>query len=129
MAKDRNTFAKRQREMDRKHKAEQKRLHRVKKKQEATRSPGPAPAPGGDLGPEASVDARSTLSPEQQAVLTVFRRFRMTPGHMLCFSRADEETLRTPLTELVESGLLVTERFSGGYSLTPSGFAAMQAMA
>jgi hypothetical protein len=79
--------------------------------------------------PEGSADARSTLSPGQQAVLTVFRRFRMTPGHMLCFSRADEDAFRTPLTELAEGGLLVTERFSGGYSLTASGFAAMQAMA
>jgi hypothetical protein len=129
MAKDRNTFAKRQREMERKRKADEKRLHRVKKKQEAAHPSGPDRAPATAPQPESSADSPAMLSPSQLAVLTIFRRFRITPGQMLCFSRSDVEALGTPLAELADQGLLLTERFSGGYSLTPPGFAAMQTIA
>jgi sRNA-binding protein len=128
MAKDRNTYAKRQRETERKRQADEKRLRRMKKKQSSSGPTGTERAAAPEQRPEPTVDSRSTLSSTQQAVLTVFRRFRMTPGQMLCFSRADAEVFRTPLAELTEDGLLVTERFSGGYSLTPTGFAAMQAI-
>ena len=128
MAKDRNTFAKRQREMERKRKADEKRLRRVRRKQGSAGQSGPERAATPEQPPEPAVDSHSTLSSTQQAVLAIFRRFRMTSGKMLCFSRADVEARRTPLTELAEIGLLVTERFSGGYSLSPTGFAAMQAI-
>lgn len=129
MAKDRNTFAKRQREMERKRKQDEKRQHRVKRKQDATNSSQPSGLE--DRDPHVAVASESessNLSTAQRSVLTTFKRFRMTPGQMLCFSRSDEDAFRAPLTELAAGGYLVTERFQGGYSLTASGFAAMQAI-
>jgi hypothetical protein len=129
MAKDRNTFAKRQREMDRKRKAEEKRLHRAKKKHDVTASPGHAPASGSERISEGTTGSGVALSVGQRTVLTTFQRFRMSPGQMLCFSHSDEDAFRAPLTELAQGGFLVMEKFPGGYSLTSTGFAAMQAMA
>jgi len=43
MPKDRNTFAKRQRETERKRKADEKRLRRVRKKQDSAGQSGPEP--------------------------------------------------------------------------------------
>ena len=80
MAKDRNTFAKRQREMDRKRKADEKRLHRARRKQDVTRPAGPEQMPATEQLPEPPLDAPTTLSSTQLAVLAVFRRFRMGPG-------------------------------------------------
>lgn len=130
MAKDRNTFAKRQREMERKRKQDEKRQHKAKKKQDASTSSEPAVVDDNEQQVDvASQASRSPLlSTAQCTVLTTFRQFRMTQGQMLCFSRSDEDTFRTPLNELTAGGFLVTERFPGGYSLTPSGFAAMQAL-
>jgi len=45
---------------------------------------------------------------------------------MLCFSGQDLERDRTALNGLSDKELLVKEKFKGGYSLTPAGFAAMQ---
>lgn len=129
MAKDRNTFAKRQREMDRKHKAEEKRQQRAKKKRSVTPSAGQTQAAGSEQVLDATANAGVMLSAAQRSVLTTFQRFRMTPGQMLCFSRADEDAFRTPLAELAQGGFIVMEKFPGGYSLTSTGFAAMQAMA
>jgi hypothetical protein len=50
----------------------------------------------------------------------------MSPGQMLCFSRADSQSFRAPLARLVHDGLLVAERFHGGFSLTSAGFVAMK---
>lgn len=66
------------------------------------------------------------LSHAEQVVLTMFRQFLMTPGKMLCFSQADQATYEAPLAKLIERGLLVGERFRGGYSLTADGFASMR---
>lgn len=126
MAKDRNTFAKRQREMDRKRKAEEKRLHRAKRRQDGTRSPEGGQETEGQSEAEGAFAA---LSIAQRSVLMTFRQFRMTPGKMLCFSHADEITFRAPLSELAVGGYVVPEKFPGGYSLTLTGFAAMQALA
>jgi hypothetical protein len=131
MAKDRNTFAKRQREMERKRKQDEKRQHKAKRKQDAS-NPSPHPVDSQEIEQHVGVATQtpsSLLSPAQRTVLTTFRQFRMTPGQMLCFSRSDEDTFRAPLTELAAGGYLVTERFQGGYSLTASGFAAMQSIA
>jgi hypothetical protein len=118
MAKDRNTFAKRQREMERKRKADEKREHRARRKHQAENSPGPESS-----GP---TDSPFALSPTELGVLEIFRRFRMSPGQMLCFSRSDVEAFHMPLAQLANNGLLVAEKFHGGYSLTPAGYAAMK---
>lgn len=128
MAKDRNTFAKRQRETQRKQKADEKRERRVKRKQESARGAEPDRAIGLDQPLGHAADAATMLPESHQAVLLVFRRFRMTSGQMLCFSRADVGTFHAPLEELAEMELLVAEKFAGGYSLTPKGFAAMQTL-
>ena len=119
MAKDRNTFAKRQREMERKRKADEKREHRARKKHQAEQLSGPETL-------SEPTDSPSVLSPTEVSVLEIFRRFRMSPGQMLCFSRSDVETFHMPLTQLANNGMLVAEKFHGGYSLTPAGFAAMK---
>lgn len=65
------------------------------------------------------------LSQSEQDVLDVFRKYLMTPGKMLCISNADLDSFKTPLAELINKGLLVEEKFQGGYSLTETGFDAM----
>lgn len=99
--------------MDKKRKADQKRERRAQQK----RSPDD-PSDGGR--------PPLRLSPDEETVLGVFRKFLMSPGRMLCFGTADMQTYRTPLAGLTDKGLLVAEKFRGGYSLTTSGFAAMQ---
>jgi len=47
---------------------------------------------------------------------------------MFCFNRVDAAQLRLALAELVTKGLLMAERFAGGYSLTARGFAVMQSL-
>jgi hypothetical protein len=113
MAKDRNTFAKRQREMEQKRKASEKRENRNRRKQPSEMTSAPA-------------EPESSLSPAELAVLDVFRKFRMSPGQMLCFSSTDLVAFRTPLAQLTNDGLLVPEKFHGGYSLTQTGFAALR---
>ena len=71
-------------------------------------------------------ESSQDLSPEEVAVLDVFRKFRMSPGQMLCFSTADIVTYREPLAQLANTGFLVAEKFQGGYSLTNVGFAAIR---
>mgnify|MGYP002624473712 CR=1 FL=1 len=82
-----------------------------------------------EMNAEAAQEIVATLTPSEQSVLGVFRRYLMTPRLMLCFHGADLERYRTPLAKLVEKGLIVSERFRGGYSLTVEGFAAMKACA
>lgn len=127
MPKDRNTFVKRQRETERKRKADEKRLRRVKRKQESAGQSGLERAATAEQPPEPTMDSPSTLSSTRQAVLTILRRFHTNPGRMLCFWRAGVKAFRTPLMELAENGPFVTERCSGGYALTPAGFPAMRA--
>jgi hypothetical protein len=45
---------------------------------------------------------------------------------MLCFSSSDIVAFRMPLAELADNGLLIAEKFLGGYSLTQAGFAALR---
>ncbi len=116
MAKDRNTFAKRQRELEKKRKADQKRERRAKKKQTAHEFGEPN-------------KSQFSLSPEEHAVLSVFRKWLVTPGKMLCFATSDLKAFHLPLAQLTHKGLVVAEKFQGGYSLTESGFAAMNEMA
>jgi hypothetical protein len=111
MAKDRNTIAKRQRELEKKRKAEQKRERRARKKQQ--RESGAPEFP------------ETRLSTAEKNVLSAFRSYLMTPGKMLCFANSDLQAMHVPLTGLTDKGLLVAERFHGGYSLTEFGYAAM----
>ena len=66
-----------------------------------------------------------SLTPDEQNVLAVFRDYLMTPGEMLCFAGPDLEKFKDSLVRLTDRGLLNHERFGGGYSLTKTGFAAM----
>jgi hypothetical protein len=49
----------------------------------------------------------------------------MIPGRMLCFSGPNFEQDKATLTDMTDRELLVKEGFKGGYSLTRTGFAAM----
>ena len=71
-------------------------------------------------------NSQSLLSQAEQSVLSVFRRYLMTPGKMLCISGSQLEDFDVPLTQLSDKGLLVAESYHGGYSLTRAGFAAMK---
>jgi len=113
MAKDRNTVAKRQREVERKRKADEKRERRTRKKQEVEKSL--------ELN-----DAQFLLSSAEYSVLNVFRKYLMTPDKMLCFSGTELEAFNMPLAQLTSKGFLVPEDFQGGYSLTETGFTAMK---
>lgn len=68
------------------------------------------------------------LSPAERKILIAFREYLMTPGEMLCFGSPDLEAIDAPLSTLTDRGLLVAERFHGGYSLTETGFAVMRAV-
>ena len=113
MAKDQNSFAKRQREMEKKRKADEKRERRTQRKNKVDESSGPS-------------KLQYALSPAEQSVLSIFRSYLMLPEKMLCLAAADTETFKLPLTRLVSAGLLIAEKYQGGYSLTDAGFAAMQ---
>ena len=65
------------------------------------------------------------FSATEQRVLNIFRRFRVTPGQMLCFSGPQLKQHYSTLAALTNKQVLVKERFKGGYSLTTAGFAAM----
>ena len=111
MAKERNTVAKRQRETDKRRKAEEKRERRATRK----------------LDDRAESQSFETgLTTAENSVLKVFRDYLMTPGKMLCFNSADLQSFRMPLVQLIDKGMLQSERFHGGYSLTETGFAAMK---
>ena len=114
MAKDRITFAKRQREVDQKRRADQKRERRARKKHMAE-----------DAGE--SNKSYSALSPAEQSVLGVFKNYLLTPGKMFCFGSSDLEVFDAPLEQLIDKGLLIVEKPKGGYSLTQTGFRAMKA--
>ena len=113
MAKDQNTFAKRQREMEKKRKADEKRERRAKRKNKVDESSGAS-------------KLQYALSPAEQSVLTIFRNYLMLPEKMLCLDTEDTETFKLPLAQLVSEGMLIAEQYQGGYSLTAVGFAAMQ---
>ena len=65
------------------------------------------------------------LSTSEQRVLRTFRRYLMSPSQMLCFSGPNLKQNKATLELLTDKELLVKENFNGGYSLTQTGFAAM----
>ena len=76
--------------------------------------------------PEVGSVSQFGLSENERTVLRVFRRYLMTPGRMLCFSRPDMETYKVPLARLISDRFLFAEKFPGGFSLTEIGYAAMK---
>ena len=66
------------------------------------------------------------LSDPERRVLRTFRQYRIAPGRMLCFNGQSLKTNRLALEQLTKKELLVKEQFSGAYSLTQAGFAAMK---
>jgi hypothetical protein len=113
MTRNRNTFAKRQREVEQKRKSDEKRDMRAQRRQKSA-----------DFF--SSVGATVELSSAEHAVLGIFQRYLITTGQMFCFCAADLETYDLPLAQLVRRKYLVEEDFQGAYSLTSSGFAAMK---
>ncbi len=101
MAKERNTVAKRQRAAEKKRKADEKRERRAKKKQMSDESCKPN-------------EPQSMLSTAERAVLSIFRKYLMTPGKMLCLGSSDLEAFKMPLVQLTNEGMLVADRCQGG---------------
>ena len=66
------------------------------------------------------------LTPSEEAVLDVFRVYRIAFGEMLCFTGPQLDKHKASLRQLAEKEFLVAERFAGGYSLTRTGVAAMK---
>ena len=112
MAKDRNTVAKRQREVEKRRKAEEKRSRRANRKNDPS---------------DMNEPQEPSLTSKEHTVLAVFREYLMTPGKMLCLNSPQLETLSEPLEQLTEKGLLVAEQRHGGYSLTEAGYNTMTA--
>jgi hypothetical protein len=73
----------------------------------------------------ATSSQETTLSKAEATLLAVFRKFRVGQGEMLCFFGPTLDKHRRALASLTDQGMLVKERFRGGYALTPTGFAAM----
>lgn len=113
MAKNRNVFAKRLREMEKKRKADEKRERRAKRKQ------------ADDVSDEN--DSTLAMSPAESAVLAVFRNHGKTAGQPHHFDGANVDVLRDSLELLVGKGLIAAEGSSGEYALTERGFDAISA--
>lgn len=65
------------------------------------------------------------LSIAERRVLDTYQEYLITPGKMLCFSGPNLERDKVTLELMSEKKLLAKESFGGGYSLTRSGFIAM----
>jgi RIO-like serine/threonine protein kinase len=66
------------------------------------------------------------LSTAEQSVLGAFRQYLMGPGEMLCFHGKFLEEHTETLRRLTARKLISKEKFKGGYSLTATGFSALQ---
>jgi len=80
---------------------------------------------------EKDVDNRNAtmnthLTAAEKAVLSIFRKYLMTPGKMLCLGSADLAAHHQSIGKLIGKDLLVAERYRGGYSLTSAGYRAMK---
>lgn len=72
------------------------------------------------------IQEKILLSSSEQAVMEVFREFRVAPGEMLCFQNLILAKHRSSLRQMIDKGLLVEEAPKGSYSLTQAGFVAMK---
>ncbi len=79
---------------------------------------------------DASCDRKTgiELSDLEQRVMSVFCRYLMTPGQMLCFKPQEQVTFKEGLKCLLERGYVVSEATTGAFSLTPEGYSAMKRM-
>ena len=66
------------------------------------------------------------ISKADRAALDIFRTYLVEPGEMLCFHGPWFDEHRESLRHLTAIKLVTKEQFEGGYSLTKSGFAALQ---
>ena len=66
------------------------------------------------------------LTKSEVRILRTFKEYLMKPGVMLCFSGPEYKRDKDTLDGLAEKKMLIKERFTGGYSLTKSGYAAMR---
>ena len=66
------------------------------------------------------------LTNVERRVFLAFRRYLMTPGHMLCFNPQEQGSLKKGLDSLLKRGFLVAESTKGAFSLTAEGYAAMK---
>lgn len=76
-------------------------------------------------GPGSNAIAELKLTEGEVRVLAVFRRYLMPAGQMLCLNNTDVGSMKADLEQLISHGLLVSEDFRSGYSLTPLGYQAM----
>ena len=65
------------------------------------------------------------LSQSERSALRRFHQFLMTPGQMLCFFGPDLKKHGRAFQNLTEKNLLSKEQFAGAYSLTETGFQAL----
>lgn len=65
------------------------------------------------------------LTVAERRVLDTYQQYLITPGQMLCFSGPNFERDEKTLEIMSGKKLLTKESFGGAYSLTRSGFVAM----
>lgn len=70
-------------------------------------------------------EARTLLTVAERRVLHTYQQYLITPGQMLCFAGPNLERDKETLELMSDKQLLTRESFDGGYSLTRSGFVAM----
>ena len=95
------------------------------KEKQSVKAKPPARGAAQAAAVSASDDAPRQLSTGEVSVLTLFRKYLMTPGRMLCLNHAEVGSMKRSLDKLIAAGMLVPESFKGSYSLTRSGFQAM----
>jgi hypothetical protein len=111
MAKNQNTFAKRQREIEQKRKALEKRARREERKRDSS---------------AIAIESNSYLSKGEQSVLGIFHKYMISQGQMFCFNGTDSDNYGDSIRLLIQKGLLLAENSTGRYSLTATGFAEMK---
>lgn len=115
MPKDRNSMAKRQREMDKQRRTQDKKDRREQRKLD--------PA-GGDE--DSSRTPHFELSADEVEILQTFAEYLMPANQMLCLSNTELPATKRAIEKLIGRGLLISNDFKSGYSLTDEGFEAMQ---
>lgn len=114
MPKDRNSMAKRQREADKQRRTQEKKDRRDQRK-------------SGEPGEDAStLSPHIELSSDEIEILQTFAQFLMPPDQMLCLSNTELPATKRALEKLIGRGLLISNDFKSGYSMTVEGFETMQ---
>jgi len=116
-------MAKRQREAEKRDKAARKREKREQRQHQSSQSATQSGAINSSYANTAPADSG------RSRVLSIFRRYLMSTGQMLCLSGHELEGNRQTLDQLISDGLLIAESFKGAYSLTETGYEAMRNLA